>query len=63
MVGLRNGICEQHHSVMHMPPLPAADLREKSAVTAEEWPFEYEGGTLKLKSALGVNDVYFFEIG
>ena len=46
-----------------LTPREVEELKEKSAVTAEEWPFEYDGGILTLKAALGVNDVYFFEIG
>lgn len=46
-----------------LTPREAEDLKAKSAVAPEAWPFEYEGGVLTLKAALGVNDVYFFEIG
>jgi len=45
-----------------LTPKEVEDLRARSAVDAEAWPFEYEGGVLTLKAALGVNDVYFFEI-
>ena len=38
------------------------DLKARSAVTEEPWPFAWENGVLTLKAALGVNDVYFFRI-
>ena len=38
------------------------EIREKSDVKPEAWPFVWENGVLTLEAALGVNDVYFFEI-
>ena len=38
------------------------DLKTRSAVEAEDWPFEWENGVLTLRCALGVNDVYGFVI-
>lgn len=38
------------------------EIREKSAVREEEWPFVYENGILTLRAGLGVNDVYFFRV-
>lgn len=54
---------EEMGSPNDLTPKEVEDLRAKSAVDAEAWPFEYEGSVLTLKAALGVNDVYFFEIG
>jgi len=38
------------------------EIKEKSDVKPEEWPFVWENGVLTLEAELGVNDVYFFEI-
>ena len=38
------------------------DLKARSAVTAEDWPFEWADGVLTVKAALFVNDVYGFVI-
>ena len=38
------------------------DLKEKSAVKPEAWPFAWDRGVLTLEAELGVNDVYFFEV-
>lgn len=38
------------------------ELKAKSAVEPEPWPFEWADGVLTLRVALGVNDVYGFVI-
>ncbi len=38
------------------------DLKTRSAVRPEEWPYRYEDGVLTIKAELGVNDVYGFVI-
>ena len=38
------------------------DLKARSAVVDEPWPYQSENGVLTLKAELGVNDVYFFTI-
>lgn len=38
------------------------DLARRSAVAAEEWPFDWADGVLTIRAALGVNDVYGFVI-
>jgi len=38
------------------------DIRTRSAVTDEEWPYTYEDGVLTVQASLGVNDVYFLQI-
>lgn len=38
------------------------DLKARSAVEPEPWPFEWADGLLKLRAELGVNDVYGFVI-
>ncbi|MBQ9198082.1 MAG: hypothetical protein IJ157_12715 [Clostridia bacterium] len=40
----------------------AEDLKSRSDVQAEAWPFTWENGVLTLRAALGVNDVYGFVI-
>ena len=39
-----------------------SELKEKSDVLPEAWPFAWENGCLTLEAELGVNDVYFFEV-
>ena len=39
-----------------------AELKAKSAVEAEDWPFEWSDGVLTLRARLGVNDVYGFVV-
>ena len=38
------------------------ELRRRSAVSAEPWPFGWADGFLHLRATLGVNDVYQFVI-
>ena len=38
------------------------DLKRRSAVVAEDWPFAWENGVLTLRASLGVNDVYGFVV-
>ena len=38
------------------------DLKSRSAVLPEAWPFDWADGVLTLRAALGVNDVYGFVI-
>lgn len=38
------------------------DLRDRSAVEPEAWPFAWENGVLTIRAELGVNDVYGFVI-
>ena len=38
------------------------DLKARSAVEPESWPFTWDRGVLTLKASLGVNDVYGFVI-
>ena len=38
------------------------DLKRRSGVIAEEYPFDWENGLLTIKAALGVNDVHGFVI-
>ncbi len=38
------------------------DLKNRSAMQAEDWPFEWADGMLTIRAALGVNDVYGFVI-
>ena len=38
------------------------EIRARSAVKAEEWPYTWENGVLTLRAELGVNDVYGFVI-
>ena len=38
------------------------ELKKRSAVEPEDWPFEWENGVLTLRASLGVNDVYGFVI-
>ncbi len=38
------------------------DIKARSTVTEEPWPFTYEDGILSVKAELGVNDVYFIRI-
>ncbi len=38
------------------------ELKRKTAVEAEDWPFAWEGGLLTLRAELSVNDVYGFVI-
>ena len=38
------------------------DLKTRSAVQAEEWPFTWQDGMLTIRAELGVNDVYGFVI-
>ncbi len=37
-------------------------LKQRSAVNAEDWPFEWTDGILTVRAELGVNDVYGFVI-
>ena len=37
------------------------ELKAKTDVQPEAWPFAWENGILTLEAELGVNDVYFFE--
>ena len=37
-------------------------IREKSAVREENWPFEQENGEIVIRAALGVNDVWFLTL-
>ena len=37
-------------------------LSRRSAVQAEDWPFQWEDGCLTIRASLGVNDVYGFVI-
>ena len=53
---------EEMGSPVTLSPAETETIREKSAVRAEEWPFEWENGVLTLRAALGVNDVYGFVI-
>ena len=53
---------EEMGSPVTLSPAETEAIREKSAVRAEEWPFEWENGVLTLRAALGVNDVYGFVI-
>jgi hypothetical protein len=45
-----------------MSPKEAEELKAKSAVHPEPWPFTWENGQLTLRADLGVNDVYGFMI-
>lgn len=45
-----------------LTPAQVEDIRTRSAVTDEEWPFTWEDGLLTLRAALKVNDVYGFVI-
>ena len=38
------------------------DLKARSAVEPENWPFTWENGMLTIRAELGVNDVYGFVI-
>ena len=38
------------------------DLKQRSAVEPEDWPFDWADGVLTLRASLGVNDVYGFVI-
>ena len=38
------------------------DLKARSAVVPESWPYDWEDGVLTLRASLGVNDVYGFVI-
>ena len=38
------------------------DLKGRSAVGPEDWPFDWNDGVLTLRASLGVNDVYGFVI-
>ena len=38
------------------------DLKRRSAVLPEAWPFDWADGILTIRAALGVNDVYGFVI-
>ncbi len=38
------------------------ELKRKSTVEAEDWPFEWADGVLTIRASLGVNDVYGFVI-
>ena len=38
------------------------DLKKRSAVEPEDWPFDWNDGVLTLRASLGVNDVYGFVI-
>ena len=38
------------------------EMKRRSAVEAEAWPFEWADGVLTLRARLGVNDVYGFVI-
>ena len=38
------------------------ELKARSAVNAEDWPFDWADGVLTIRAALGVNDVYGFVI-
>lgn len=38
------------------------ELKAKTDVQPEAWPFVWENGILTLEADLGVNDVYFFEV-
>ena len=40
----------------------AEDLKARSAVHAEDWPYTWENGVLTIRAELGVNDVYGFVI-
>ena len=37
-------------------------LKQRSAVNAEDWPFDWADGILTIRAELGVNDVYGFVI-
>lgn len=39
------------------------ELKRRSAVESEDWPFDWADGVLTLRAQLGVNDVYGFVIG
>ena len=43
-------------------PAETEDLKSRSAVRAEEWPFTWKDGELTIRAELGVNDVYGFVI-
>ena len=43
-------------------PAQAAVIIEESEMRAEELPFVYEDGKVKMSVALGVNDVYCIRI-
>ena len=45
-----------------LTPAQVEDIRTRSAVAEEEWPFTWEDGVLTLRAALRVNDVYGFVI-
>ncbi len=38
------------------------ELKRRSAVNSEDWPFTWEGGVLTIRAFLGVNDIYGFVI-
>lgn len=38
------------------------ELKRRSAVESEDWPFDWNDGVLTIRAALGVNDVYGFVI-
>ena len=39
------------------------EIKARSEVTREAWPYSFENGVLTVEAELGVNDVYFIEIG
>lgn len=49
-------------SLQELNPKTAAELREKTALLRELWPFTWENGMLTVTAELGVNDLYFIEI-
>lgn len=53
---------EEMGSPETMSPKEAEELKAKSAVQPEPWPFTWENGELTLRAELGVNDVYGFVI-
>ena len=53
---------ESMGSPVDLTPAEVDKIKRESAVHEEEWPFRYENGTLTVRAALGVNDVYGFVI-
>ena len=46
----------------YLNPAEISDLKRRSEVLPEAWPYAYEDGILTIRASLGVNDVYGFVI-
>lgn len=55
-------VWEEMGSPQELNPKEAAELRKKTALLRELWPFTWENGMLTVTAELGVNDLYFIEI-